>query len=241
MKLSEKLIALAELIENPENEALIEAENHEECLNVVADALAHAAEVLKIAAEQVELIAPVEESAITEESLEEMAAIAEAFSESEDPMLMKQADVLDEVLMLFGERKVPVKSAKEIEDNRIETLKKKYHEGRKKQLEMDGLVEAGKEVEKSPIYKQYRSMEQPLSTRSCPQHFCSLHRVGENIYQCSLAGEQYDWSQGYTSEKGNKVPGGDVSNQTKFDRDNSWSVFNDVDSRASRQGFNQSQ
>jgi ribosomal protein L37AE/L43A len=57
-------------------------------------------------------------------------------------------------------------------------------------------------VEKKPVKKtehhvpEYRETKDThLSTRYCPKHVgCSLHRVGEGIYQCELCGEKTNWA-----------------------------------------------
>ena len=40
-----------------------------------------------------------------------------------------------------------------------------------------------------------------------------LVRISDGLCYCPLNGKQYDFAAGYTTEKGNKVPGTSVKNQ----------------------------
>lgn len=51
-----------------------------------------------------------------------------------------------------------------------------------------------------------------LSTRYCPDHRgVQVFRIDDNVYQCPMDGKKYDYVNGYTNYKGQKVPGGSVS------------------------------
>src|SRR5271165_732149 len=214
MKLSEKLLLVANWLESSENDLLVNAEYNENCLEVVAGSLVKAAEAIKAGAEEVSKVEP--EVDITSEKLDELAAVAAAFDESGDELLMKQAGVLDDFLFTFAAPKNAVAAAKQMEDDRIEQLKKKYKDPKVKQDEMNKVSDSIKDIEKSPSYKKYRVLEAPLSTRVCPEHFCQIARVGEHRWQCCLDGKIYDYDTGFTTLDGNRVPGGDVSEQTKI-------------------------
>lgn len=55
----------------------------------------------------------------------------------------------------------------------------------------------------------------PLSTRYCPDHVgVQAFRVNEHTYQCPIDGRVYDYANGYTDYSGQKVPGGNIANQT---------------------------
>jgi hypothetical protein len=57
--------------------------------------------------------------------------------------------------------------------------------------------------------------EGSLSMRHCPDHCgVSVMRISENIYQCPLDGKIYNYEIGYTNYKGQKIPGGSISEQT---------------------------
>jgi hypothetical protein len=79
-------------------------------------------------------------------------------------------------------------------------------------------------------------MEEPLSTRYCPDHAgVSTYRVGEHTVRCALDGKSYNWDEGFTTQKGNKVPGSTVQEQNASDHHNTFTTF---DSRATRMGYN---
>src|SRR5678816_4893914 len=129
MRISEMLSAIASWLESPNNEAVLLAEYHEGSMKVVAESCVLAAALLKNAAEQVSEMEPPEESKITPQAIEEIAALAAAFDASGDPALKKQASVLDELLLSIAAP--PVEGRKDLLDARTEELKKKYENPRK--------------------------------------------------------------------------------------------------------------
>jgi len=233
MKLSEKLLLVASWLESSENDLLVNAEHDENCLSVVASSLVKAADAIKEGAEEVSKVEP--ETDITSEKLDELAAVAAAFDESGDELLMKQASVLDEILLTFAAPKNAVAAAKQMEDDRIEQLKKKYKDPKVKQDEMNKVSDSIKDIEKSPTYKKYRVLEAPLSTRTCPDHAgAQLARVGEHRWQCCMDHKVYDYDTGFTTLDGDRVSGGSVSEQTKvMQHENAHTVF---DTRNQRLG-----
>lgn len=233
MKLSEKLLLVASWLESSENDLLVNAEDNEDCLNVVASSLVKASEAIKAGAAEVSKVEP--ETTITSEKLDELAAVAAAFDESGDELLMKQASVLDEILLTFAAPRNALAAAKHMEDDRIEQLKKKYKDTKVKQDEMNKVSDSVKDIEKSHDYKKYRILEAPLNTKYCPDHAgVSTIRVGEHRVQCPMDHKIYDYETGYTTLDGNKVPGGSVSEQTKvMQHENGHTVF---DTRNQRLG-----
>jgi hypothetical protein len=217
MKLSEKLLIVAGWLESSENDLIIKSEEHPEMLELVANALVAASEALYKCAED---IAEIEPAAITDEKLDEMAALADAFDESEDPFLVKQASVIDAILETYGANKNALAEFKMLENDRIEQLKKKYKGTKEKLDENIKAADAVKDIEKSEVYKTYRVLEAPLSTRCCIDHpGAPLIRVGENVWECSLDHKHYDYTAGFTTLNGNRVGGGDISNQTHLTHD----------------------
>ena len=110
MRTAELLNAMAAWLASPNNEAMLLAEADEKCMQVVAESCVLAAELLKKAADEVDVLEPPSDSLITPESIEETAALAAAFDASGDPQLKKMASVLDELLLTIaapppGERK----------------------------------------------------------------------------------------------------------------------------------------
>lgn len=215
MRIAQLLNVMASWLENPDNEMMLLAEDDEACLKVVAESCIEAAHRLRVAAEQVDALEPQAESKLTPEAIDGVAALAEALDSSEDPELKKQASVLDELLLSIAAPPNAYAARKDLEDNRIEVLKKKYEQPRKDLHEANliGLSEKG--VEKSEFTKRIPINELPLNTRYCPDHpGVQIARVGEHMYQCEMDKKTYNFETGYTLNDGKKVPGGDVALQT---------------------------
>lgn len=217
MRISEMLYAIASWLENPDNEAILLSEYDEECLKVVADSCVQAAALLKVTADVVDDIEPPEESNITSESLEELSQIATAFDASGDAKLMKQASVIDELLLTIASPPNALASRQDLEDARIETLKQKYQNPTKELHDTNMIADSEKVIEKTPyLNKPATILQGSLSTRYCPDHSgSSLLRIGDGKYQCELDKKIYDFKAGFQLNDGTKVPGGDVSNQTQ--------------------------
>lgn len=239
--LHQMIDALADLIED-QDESFI-ASIARGCLQVTENALRSA--VKTITEYNDGYLGSVEDSLVTPESLTEMAAIAAEFDKSGDPMLMKQAQVLDEILLTIGAQKEAVTAAKRAQDEEITRLKslaaekedskkdtKDPYTVAKKFHDKDNHVAEGQAaIDK---VKEFRPMEAPLNTRTCPDHpGAQMARVAENTYQCSLDKGIYNYENGYTTMRGNKVPGGDVSNQTQalHDRPNEFTSFETRESK----------
>jgi hypothetical protein len=55
-----------------------------------------------------------------------------------------------------------------------------------------------------------------LSTRYCPDHpGAQFARIADCVYQCELDKKMYNFKEGFETMKGNKIPGGTVSEQTR--------------------------
>lgn len=233
MNLSDKILVVAKWLESAENELLQEAT--EENLDKVALAFIGAADALKDVAEEIKESQPVsiEAPVITPEKLEELAAVAAAFDESGDELLQKQANVLDEILLTLSAPKDYAFNFKKAEDYQLEELKKKYYKDTKVEQDKSNKVsEALDAIKKSPVYKEYRPMEAPLSTRTCPDHpGAQIARIGEQTWQCSLDHKVYNYDAGFTTLKGDKVPGGSVSEQTPKYHDEGHQMFDTRDGR----------
>lgn len=215
MRVSELIKAYAADLENPDNEAVLLSEDDDTVMSIVAEAMVKAAEILNKAAEQIEEFEPATESLVTIERIEEMAALAQAFDESGDELLQKQASVIDEILLTIAAPKDVKTVSAEREGQRIEELKKKYHEARDQIHKQDKTVEALKAVKDSQFYKEYKPLQAPLSSRYCPDHSgVQIQRIGEHTYQCEMDKKIYNYETGYTLLSGDKVPGGSVDLQT---------------------------
>jgi hypothetical protein len=237
MRIAEILTAMASWLESPHNEAMLLAEGDDHCLKVVAESCVLAAELLKKAADEVDLLEAPTESVITPESIEETAALASALDATNDPQLKKMASVLDELLLTIAAPENEMLERKQYGDKRIEELRKKYQGNSEDLHTINRISESEKAIDKSNFTKHYKVNDHPLNTRSCPVHLCQMSRVGESQYQCELAKEIYDWANGYTNvATGEKVPGGSVALQTADLHNNFHSIF---DTRSERLGYHQ--
>jgi hypothetical protein len=236
MRIAEMLQAIASWLESPDNEAILLAEYDDECLKIVSSSCVEAASALIKAANIVDSIEPLSESVITPESLDKLADIASAFDLSGDEELQKQASVIDELLLSIASPPGAFSERKNMDDKRLEDLKKKYNDPREALEASNKIADSNKAIDKSNMTKEYRIMESPLSARNCPDHAGGqLARVGENIWQCEMDKKIYNFATGFTLDNGNKVPGGDVSLQTREYEINDNGLF---DSRESRLNSN---
>lgn len=215
MRTAELLNAMAAWLESPNNEAMLLAEGDEDCLRVVAESCVLAAALLKNAADEVDVLEPPTESVITPESIAETAALAQALDDSGDPQLKKMASVLDELLLTIAAPPGALADRKADSYNRIEELRKKYQGNREQLNKYNHIPQTEKAIKDSAFTKEYRILEAPLSTRTCPDHpGAQIARVGEHVWQCELDKKTYNFETGFTLESGEKVPGGDVAQQT---------------------------
>jgi len=229
-KLSDKILVVAKWLESQDNELLIEAS--EEHLDSLALSLVQASDVLKEVAEEIKATEPITPSLITPESLEEMAAVAAAFDESGDPLLEKQAAVIDEILMTLSTPRDYTFNFKKAEDDKIDTLKKKYKTPKEELDENIGVKEALDALKKSPTFKEYRPLEASLSARTCFDHpGAPLARIAEGTWQCSLDHKVYNYDVGFTTLHGDKIGGGSVSEQTPKYQEEGHQMFDHRDGR----------
>jgi hypothetical protein len=210
MRISELLNSIASWLESPNNEALLLSEYDEECSKIVAENCVLAAALLKNAAEQVEDIEPPPPSNITPESIEELAKIANAFDQSGFEDLIKQASVIDELLLTIASPPNAYAERKDLQESRIKDLQERYNTPKDKKI-----VESEKAINKSNMTKEYKVLEAPLSTRYCPDHAgVQVARTGQHEWQCSLDKKIYNFDNGFDLANGDHVPGGSVSEQT---------------------------
>ena len=216
MRIAEMLIAIANWLESPDNEALLLAEYDEDCLKVVASSCVEAAKALKVAADKVESIEPPAESLITSESIESVATLAAALDSSGDPELQKQASVLDELLLSIAAPPDGVNQIKQLQEHRLTEIKKKYH-GVHEELRKTNMIDKTEQaIAKSEMTKHVNILEAPLNSRYCPDHpGVQIARVGEHMWQCEMDKKTYNFETGYELNDGTKVPGGDVAQQTQ--------------------------
>lgn len=236
MRTSDLLNAMAAWLESPNNEAMLLAEVDEKCMQVVAESCVLAAALLKKAADEVDHIEPPAESLITMQSIEETAALAAALDASGDPLLKKQASVLDELLLSIAAPPNAYAARKDLQEQRAEELRKKYEQPREMLRDYNKISESEKAIEKSNMTKQYKILEAPLSSRYCPDHAgTQISRVGEHMWQCEMDKKIYNFESGFELNNGSKVPGGDVAQQTQGINILMHSIFDD---REGRLGYN---
>lgn len=238
MKLSEKLIILANFLEDTDNELLQDAENNDQVLDVVANGLIQAASALRKTAETVIEIEPASvEEELTAGKLEEIAAIAKALDSSEDPFLIKVASVIDELLLTVSAPKNFKFNYKRAEENKIDIIKKKYksvnEELNKLDIKTSDVLEA---LKKSEAFKPVEINAETLSTRHCPLHAGEslLHLNAEGDLQCPLDKKIYNYSQGFDIGNGQRVPAGSVEGQSRLPDNAGYAIF---DTRNERLGI----
>ncbi len=237
MRIAEMLHAIASWLESPNNEALLLAEYDEKCLQVVAASCVEAATALKKAAEHVNSIEPPEESKITLESIQELANLATALDSSGDVQLKKQASVLDELLLSIAAPPNAYGERKDLQEQRLVELKKKYEQPREDLHEANLIGRSEKAIDKSDMTKRYAILEAPLSTRYCPDHpGVQIGRVGEHMWQCEMDKKTYNFETGFELNNGAKVPGGDVAQQTQNNLNVPYHAI--FDTREGRLGYN---
>jgi len=230
MRISELLISIASWLESPNNEALLLSETDEQCSSIVANSCVLAAELLKSAAIEVDLLEAPIESTITADSIEEMATLASALDSSNDPALKKQASVLDELLLTIAAPKFAER--KDLSDDRLKQLQKLYQDTGKNLKEVNMIAKSEEAIKKSNYTKNFNIYDRPLNTRYCPDHSgVPIARVGQGIWQCEMDHKQYNFETGYELNDGTKVPGGDVSLQTQYINVPTHSVFDTREGR----------
>lgn len=158
---------------------------------------------------------------LNENQMNAIAHVATDFEESQDPVLVKQASVLDELLLTLSAPKDYISNYKKAEQDEIDKLiaknraassEKVYKDVKKSLDEQNKVADTAKQVDKM---KQYRPLEASLSTRYCPEHpGFPVQFIGNNMSKCSVDGKVYNWTTGFDTMKGNKVPGGGVEYQT---------------------------
>lgn len=219
--LIDKINEIIDQLTNPEHIIMGESDNYlnDADLEEFAAHLFHATAILEKASELL-VKSP---NDISEEGIDELAAIAQAFDESDDELLQKQASVLDELLLTIGANPKALTAFKKAENDELSRLRAKYraeageaaYTSAKKEHDEQNQAAKAKDAIKEKV-KEYRPLQASLSTRYSPDMpGVSLVRVGDNVYQCPITKKIYDFKNGFTTSKGNKVPGTDVSNQTQ--------------------------
>lgn len=215
------LRVLARKLEKSSDDILISASQKDpETFEKVATAIAAASTLLEGVADDMDNNASF---SFTENQLDEIAALASAFDESDDPLLKKQASVLDELLLSIASPKNAIAQVRKVTEDEINRLREErrrsrreeaYEKPREAHADMNNAKEQAKAVEQD--VKRYMPLEAPLQTRYPPDRpGGQMTRITDHVYQDIATGKIYDFKNGYTTEKGNKIPGGSVENQTR--------------------------
>jgi len=226
--LKQKLSALAAELLDHNNELMSLASETDdlELLQCVASSLAHAAASVtsasRFAEDKIKTDLIKRSKNVSVESVKEIQILADEFDKSGDEFLQKQASVLDQVLLNLGVARSSQEVAKKAEDAEVDRLRERRrsedreedYNGSARNQNQEMASEAAKAINKS--IKAYRPLETSLSTRYCPDHpGAQVSRVADDTYQCVLDKKIYNWKEGFSTMKGNKVSGGDVTNQTQ--------------------------
>lgn len=225
LAVAEQLRKCANVITNSdemhEHPAIVAAESDEAVMNTVVAALVTAEEAIKNAANNLEMLAVKSASDMSEEDIESIAAIATAYEASDDADLKKQAAVLDQLLLNFGQQG-ELHRAKKANEEEINRLREKYknvgHERAYEKVSEEQLKERKAEEATKAIQDQVkvrRPLEASLKTRYSPDYpGVPMARIGDGIFQCAMTKKIYNFNEGYTTLSGEKVPGGSVADQT---------------------------
>lgn len=236
MNLSDKIKIVAEWLENENNELLEEASD--ENLNLLAEAFVDAANSLKKAAEKISI--EEDELGFSYDTLQEMAVIAEAYDNSGDPELQKQASVLDELLLTIAAPKDYVANFRKIEEQRTALLKEYYKKSKEESDNLNDVKNTLTALDKSEVFKNRKPDSSLNSTRVCPEHSTPLLRVGGtsegSIWQCTLDHKIFNYQEGFTLADGTKVAPKSVSNQGYGLEMNTTQIFDNREQRANRNG-----
>lgn len=166
-----------------------------------------------------------------QEGLDEIAKLAGVFDKSEDEKLHKVASVMDELLLTIAVDPDWSKSFKAAQKKQIDDLKRKYQDVKESLDKVLAVEDTKKAITDSKYYEVKRPLEAPLSQRACPDHQTPMSRVGEDTFQCPLDKKIYNWREGFTTEKGAKIPGGGVEEQTKINTHQPHTIFDNREDR----------
>lgn len=217
MSVSKSLKKLAESLEQNADSVLAEAEGDPALFAAVAEVVANSVLHLERAAEKFRGTEP----EVSVETLETIAQLASALDESDDEKLQKKAELLDELLVTISAPKNAVTQAKARNEKELNRLREEYRAKAREDLykqrgeRLDNMHEkqAVRDKVKNQV-KDFRPMEAPLQSRYCPDHpGVGMIRVADRVFQCALDKKIYNYEAGYTTQKGNRIPGTSVERQ----------------------------
>lgn len=69
----------------------------------------------------------------------------------------------------------------------------------------------------------------------CPDHIGVMcQRISDSVFLCPIDKKTYNYTEGFTLENGDKVPGGSVENQGNFDHIDHFTMYENRESRLSK-------
>lgn len=221
MAISLDLRELANKLEKNSDELLVNASRkNPEVFEKVATAVAAASTLLEDVADDMDANA---DHSMTEQQWDEAVATIKAFRETGDDFLKKHASVMEEILLSIGAQKNAAKESRKATEDEINRLRAErrrsrmeeaYIKPRDEHHDMWNSKAQAKAVEQQ--VKRYVPLEAPLQTRYPPDRpGGQMTRISDHVYQDITTGIIYDYKAGYTTQKGNKIPGGSVENQTR--------------------------
>lgn len=212
------LKSTANWLENPDNEFFALLEDHDDSLEVAARACVIAAALLKKAAFDIQVISGIEDTNKYEpdifDAIENLKSVANELDASGDEKLMKQATMLDDILLTVTSSAAATEKFKKDMALKLEKIKSRASD-KSSSITLVAKDETEDKDTSSNKKKDYRPLQTLLSSRQCPDHPGNgLIRISDGVYQCSLDKKEYDFVNGYTLMNGRKVPGSCVENQT---------------------------
>jgi adenylate kinase family enzyme len=220
MSISMDLRVLAKKLEQNSDELLSKASDKGlKVFDKVVTAIAASSSLLESVADDMDNNA---EFSISEQQLDDLAAIATAFDQSNIPALKKQASVLDELLLSIAAPKNLVAKIKQANEDEVNRLRENYRTKRREEAyeqpkEAQSTFNQKKEIAKAveQQVKKFVPLEAPLQTRYPPDRPGGhMTRITDHVYQDILTGIVYDFKQGYTTQKGNNTR--QFSRKSKF-------------------------
>lgn len=221
MAISLDLRELAIKLEKSSDDLLVNASlKSPEVFEKVATAVAAASTLLEDVADDMDANS---DYRMTEKQWDETVATIKAFRETGDEFLKKHASAMEEILLSIGAQKNAASQARKVTEDEINRLRAERRRSRMEEAyvkpgeahhDMWNSVAQAKAVEQQ--VKRYVPMEAPLQTRYPPDRPGGhMTRITDHVYQDITTGIIYDYKAGYTTQKGNKIPGGSVEDQTR--------------------------
>lgn len=222
MAISIDLRILASKLEKSSDELIAEAAlKGPEYLEKISTAIAAASTLLTSVADDIDTNLTTAD--LSSSDLDKIATLSEKLASSKDPEIRKQANVLDEILLTIAAPKNAVAEAKQMKEDAVNELAAKYrsdkidelyHKPKKDLHKMHGFADMAKAVDTQ--VKDFRPLEAPLQTRYSPDMpGTPMVRITDGVYQDVTTGKIFDYINGYSTAKGNKIPGCSVANQIR--------------------------